>query len=103
MTMSQSKIGPILLTGAAGALGTWLREHLAKRPGGVRSTDVRAFGPPVPGETIAHGDLGDSEAVERMVGGASAVGHFGAVTVEDSCERILRSKIVGPQKLFGAA
>src|SRR5258708_39199240 len=103
MTMSQSKIGPILLTGAAGALGTWLREHLAKRPGGVRSTDVRAFGPPVPGETVAHGDLGDAEAVERLVEGASAVVHFGAVSVEDSFERILRSNIVGTQNVFGAA
>jgi uronate dehydrogenase len=103
MTMSGSKAGPVLLTGAAGALGTWLREHLAKRPSGVRSTDRRAFGPPLPGETIVLGDLGDAAAVERMVEGTSAVAHFGAVSVEDSFERILHSNIVGTQNVFDAA
>ena len=32
---------PLLLTGAAGALGQYLRPYLAKRAGGLRSSDVR--------------------------------------------------------------
>jgi uronate dehydrogenase len=95
--------GPILLTGAAGTLGTWLREHLAKRPGGLRSADIRAFGPALSGETIALGDFADAAAVERMVKGTSAVVHFGAVSVEDSFERILQSNMIGTQNVFDAA
>ena len=103
MTTSDSKVLPVLLTGAAGKLGTWLREHLAKRPGGVRSTDIRAFGPAIPGETIALGDLADASVVERLVIGTSAVVHFCAIAGEDSFERILRSNIVGTQNVLDAA
>ncbi|HXP74008.1 MAG TPA: NAD(P)-dependent oxidoreductase [Stellaceae bacterium] len=94
---------PVLLTGAAGKLGTWLREHLAKRPGGVRSTDIRAFGPSIPGETITLGDLADASIVERLVKGTSAVVHFGAIAGEDTFERILQSNIIGTQNVFDAA
>jgi uronate dehydrogenase len=66
----------------------------------VRSADIRAFGPSVPGETITLGDLADTAAVERMMEGARAVVHFGAVSVEDSFERILHSNIV---EVFDAA
>lgn len=101
--MSQSETGPVLLTGAAGKLGTWLREHLAKRPGGLRSSDIRAFGPALSGEAIELGDLSDVSAVERLVEGASAVVHFGAIAGEDSFDRILSSNIVGTQNVFDAA
>jgi len=94
---------PILLTGAAGKLGTWLREHLAKRPGGLRSTDIRTFGPPLPGETIDLADLADAAAVGRLVEGVGAVVHFGAIGGEDSFESVLRSNIVGTQTVFEAA
>jgi uronate dehydrogenase len=103
MTISGSIPRPVLLTGAAGTLGTWLREHLARRPGGLRSTDIRAFGPALPGETIALGDLADAVAVARLVEGTGAVVHFGAVGVEDSFERILQSNIVGAQNVLDAA
>jgi uronate dehydrogenase len=69
----------------------------------VRSTDLGPFGPALPGETIALGDLADAPAVERLVEGVGAIVHFGAVSVEDSFERILRSNIVGTQNVFNAA
>jgi uronate dehydrogenase len=103
MATPDSKSLPVLLTGAAGKLGTWLREHLAKRPGGVRSTDIRAFGPSIPGETISLGDLADASVVERLLEGTSAVVHFGAIAGEDTFERILQSNIVGTQNVLNAA
>jgi uronate dehydrogenase len=95
--------GPILLTGAAGKLGSWLRPHLAARPGGVRSSDIREFGPAVVGEEIVVADLSDQVAVDRLVAGTQAIVHFGAVGVEDSFERILRSNIVGTKNVFDTA
>jgi uronate dehydrogenase len=93
----------VLLTGAAGTLGTWLRPHLARRPGGLRSTDIRNMGPALEGEAIAPADLADVAAVDRIMAGAGAVVHFGAVSVEDSFERILRSNVVGTYNVFEAA
>lgn len=95
--------GPLLLTGAAGKLGGWLRPHLARRPQGLRSTDVRPFGPALTGETIVQADLADAAAIDAAVAGCGAIVHFGAVSVEDGFERILQSNIVGTQNLFDAA
>ena len=94
---------PLLLTGAAGTLGTWLRPHLVKRQSGLRSTDVRPFGPVLPGESIVLGDLADSAAVERLVEGTRAVAHFGGVSAEDAFERVLQANIIGTQNVFDAA
>lgn len=94
---------PILLTGAAGALGTWLRPRLAGRPGGLRSFDIRPLGPALPGETAIQGDLADLEWVERAVAGASAVIHFGAIGVEDRFEAILPANVVGTYNVLEAA
>ena len=97
------KPGPILLTGAAGKLGGWLRPHLSARPGGLRSSDIREFAPALAGEEIALADLSNGAEVDRLVAGASAIIHFGAVGVEDSFERILKSYIVGTKYIFDAA
>jgi uronate dehydrogenase len=94
---------PVLLTGAAGTLGGWLRPALAQRPGGVRSSDIRDFGPALPGETIQLADLADAAAIERLADGAGAIVHLGAIGVEDSFERILQANIVGTHNVFEAA
>lgn len=99
--MAQEK--PLLLTGAAGNLGSLLRPHLCERPGGLRSTDIRTFGPALPGEEIVLADLADPTVVDQLTHGVSAVVHFGAVGVEDSFGRILRNNIVATQALFDAA
>ena len=55
---------PLLFTGAGGILGTWLRPRLAERYGRIRSSDIKAFGPELPGEEIVQADLADFDAVE---------------------------------------
>lgn len=94
---------PVLLTGAAGALGHWLRPHLAKRAGGLRSTDIRPFGPALEGEEIAPADLADAAAVDRVAAGTEAIVHFGAVSVEDSFARILQANMIGTHNVLEAA
>src|SRR5204863_46744 len=100
--MPTDRQGPVLLTGAAGKLGAWLRQGLAGRAHGLRSTDIRAFGPALAGETIELADLADAEAVDRLLDGVAAVVHFGAVSAEDSFDTILRSNIIGTQNVFEA-
>jgi uronate dehydrogenase len=96
------KPGPILLTGAAGKLGGRLRPHLSARPAGLRSSDIREFAPALAGEEIALADLFNGAEVDRLVAGARAIIHFGAVGVEDSSERILKSNIVETKNIFDA-
>ena len=101
MTLSQAK--PLLLTGAAGRLAGWLRPHLAKRSGGVRSTDIRAFGSPGENEEIVQADLSDAAAVDRLVDGVGAIVHFGGIRIEDKWEHILQANIIGTYNVFDAA
>jgi uronate dehydrogenase len=93
---------PLLLTGAAGALGQYLRPHLAKRRSGLRSSDIRDPGRALPNEEIMVGDLGDARFVDRMVAGASAVVHLGAVATEDAVDKIFHANIHGTYHVFDA-
>lgn len=94
---------PLLLTGAAGRLAGWLRPHLARRPGGLRSTDIRSFGPALDGEEIVELNLADPAAVDRAMQGVGAVVHFGGIRIEDQWDRILQSNIIGTYNVFDAA
>jgi uronate dehydrogenase len=91
---------PLLLTGAAGALGQSLRPYLAKRPGGLRSSDIRDPGKPLANEEIMVGDLGDARFVDRMVAGTSAVVHLGAVATEDEVDKIFHANFHGTYHVF---
>src|SRR5579862_1698284 len=94
---------PLLVTGAAGKLGRLLRPHLARRPGGIRSTDLGDIGPALEGEEIVLADLADAAAIDAAVSGSAAILHLGAVTGEDSFERVLSANIIGTKNVFEAA
>jgi|SRR5687767_5485913 len=94
---------PLLLTGAAGWLGRHLRPHLAKRKGGLRSSDILEFGPALPGEEIVLAELADAAAVDSLAEGCGSIVHFGGIRIEDSFDRILRANIVGTFNVFDAA
>lgn len=94
---------PLLFTGAGGILGTWLRPRLAERYGRIRSSDIKAFGPELPGEEIVQADLADFDAVEKMVRGAGRIVHFGGISYEDTFDKILPANILGTYNVFEAA
>jgi len=98
-----TKTAPLLLTGAAGALGQYLRPHLAKLAGGLRSSDIRDPGTPLAGEEIMIGDVGDAGFVERIVKGTSAIVHLGAVATEDAVDKIWHANFHGTFYVFDAA
>ena len=98
-----NKPAPLLLTGAAGALGQYLRPHLAKRPEGLRSSDIRDPGAPFAGEETMLGDLGDPALVDRLVRGTSAILHLGAIATEDAIDKIWQANFHGTFHVFDAA
>jgi uronate dehydrogenase len=94
---------PLLLTGAAGVLGRWLRPRLLERYGRLRCSDVNDPGPAADGEELMVADLADGGAVDRLVRGAGRIIHFGGISFETSFDRIMSANILGTYNVFDAA
>lgn len=93
----------ILLTGAAGLLGSELRKQLAKSVKHVRSTDIAPLHHPAPNEELVQADLGDADAAIQLVDGIDAIVHFGGLSKEADFDLINRVNILGFQRLYEAA
>lgn len=90
----------ILLTGAAGGLGTLMRGLLPAYGYELRLLDVRR----IEGEPDAiTADLGDKKALREAVRGVDAVIHLAGISLESSFDKILRANIEGTYNLYEAA
>ncbi|MET8173549.1 NAD-dependent epimerase/dehydratase family protein [Streptomyces clavifer] len=90
----------VLLTGAAGGLGTLMRGLLPAYGYELRLFDVT----PIEGEPDATtADLGDKEALREAVRGVDAIIHLAGISLEASFDKILRSNIEGTYNLYEAA
>ncbi len=98
------KLEKIVLTGAAGRLGSYLREPLTKMANQLVSTDVvDDMGKLYGGETYMKADLGSLEQMEAVIEGADMVVHFGALADEAPFEEMLSPNIVGAYNVWEAA
>lgn len=93
----------ILLTGAAGLLGTELRKRLAPKVKHLRSTDIVAMSDPAANEELVTADLGDLATAESLVKDIDAIVHFGGLSKDADFASICRVNIVGFQSLYEAA
>lgn len=90
----------VLLTGAAGGLGTLMRELLPAHGYTLRLFDMV----PVEGEPDAiTADLGDKDALREAVRGVDAIIHLAGISLEAPFEKILRANIEGTYNLYEAA
>ena len=71
--MINSATHRVLITGAAGAIGTALRNGLRVEWRHLRLTDIRPIADPTPNEEFIVADISDRAAVERMMEGVAAV------------------------------
>ncbi len=92
----------ILITGAAGGVGTHLRRELAGRYA-LRLSDLRPLKPLAPGETFVRGDIARLSDMLRATRGVDAIVHLGGYSVEGSWPAIHRANIVGCYQVFEAA
>jgi uronate dehydrogenase len=98
-----SKMQRVLLTGAAGDIGTRLRTLLKPIYPHMRLSDVKHL-PDLRGEDdFIAAELGDLAQVERAVAGCEGIIHLGGHSVEGSWETILNANIIGCRNLFEAA
>lgn len=90
----------VLLTGAAGGIGTMMRARLPRYGHTLRLFDRR----PVPGAPDAvTADLADTGALREAMLGCDAVVHLAGIPVESSFENILRANVEGTYQLYEAA
>jgi uronate dehydrogenase len=95
----------ILITGAAGRIGTMLRPRLARPGRTLRLLDTSPLpaGPARPGEESVTASVTDLGAMTVACAGVDAVIHLAAIAGEAAWERILPVNIEGAYTAFEAA
>ncbi len=93
----------ILITGAAGAIGSTLRTGLRGQYPLLRLSDVRDMAPAAAGEELNAADLGDYAAVKAAAAGIDCIVHLGGIPREAPWPAILDANIIGTYNLFEAA
>src|SRR6266849_8684342 len=93
----------VLVTGAAGGIGTRLRKLLKGVYPRMRWSDIRRPLDLASDETFMQADLADFSQVESAVEGVAGIVHLGGVSVEHPWDAVLNSNIVGCYNLFEAA
>src|SRR5512145_2892416 len=92
----------VLITGAAGGVGTHLRRELA---GGyrLRVSDLRPIKPAGSHEKFVRADISRMADAVRITRGVDAIVHLGGYSVEGPWEAILKANLVGCYNMFEAA
>lgn len=93
----------ILITGAAGRLGSELRRGLAPLASKIRLAHRRPFADLQPHEEEAVFDLSDMDATIAAVEGCDAIVHFGGASMESPWQTILDASIRGSYHIYEGA
>ncbi len=98
------KLSKIVLTGAAGRLGSYLREPLSKLCEELVSTDIKDQpGALYPGESYVQADLANLDDMSKVIEGAEMVVHMGAFVDEGPFEDLLGPNFIGSYNVWEAA
>lgn len=99
-----TRMKKLVLTGAAGRLGSYLREPLSQMCDELVTTDLAdGVGKLYPGERYVKADLADLGAMVDLLQDADMVVHFGAIGDEAPWEQILPANIIGAYNIWEAA
>src|ERR1700761_8074540 len=94
----------IVITGAAGRIGTYLRSRLARPDRVLRLLDVAPLAAPSgPGEEPVTASVTDLAAMTAACAGVDAVIHLGGIPSENAWAPILDVNINGTYTVFEAA
>ena len=91
----------VLITGAAGDVGTHVARELAGKYR-LRLSDRRPL-KPAKGQTFAKADISKMADALRITKGVDAIVHLGGYSVEGPWEAILQANIIGCYNVFEAA
>ena len=93
----------LLLTGAAGGVGTALRPFLSRIAHHIVLSDREGIDDIAEHESFTACDLADRAAVNELVAGCDGIIHLGGISVEKPFDQILDANIIGGYNLFEAA
>ncbi len=93
----------VLLTGAAGGIGTWLRKLLPPIYPELVLSDIRQPRDLSPSERFIQADISNPDEIERACDGVEGIIHLGGNSGEAPWETILQANIVGCYNMFEAA
>jgi uronate dehydrogenase len=93
----------VLITGAAGDIGSRLRKLLKGVYPHIRSSDIRMPADLTANEDFIAADLADFAQVQKIVAGIEGIVHLGGFSVEGPWDTIHSANIVGCYNLFEAA
>lgn len=85
----------VLITGAAGSIGTYLRQTLKGVYPTLRLSDIAPLGEAGPGEEIDKTDITDFDACLKMCAGVDGIVHLGGQSVEADWPTILQLNLIG--------
>lgn len=93
----------VLITGAAGGIGSRLRQLLKGVYPHIRWSDIQTPADLARDEEFVAADLADMAQVEKIVAGIDGIVHLGGHSIEGPWETIHKSNIVGCYNVFEAA
>jgi uronate dehydrogenase len=93
----------VLVTGAAGDIGSRLRKLLPTVYPNIRWSDIKTPADLKPDEEFVPADLSDMAQVEKIVDGIDGIVHLGGFSVEGPWDTILQANIIGCYNMFEAA
>lgn len=94
----------LVLTGAMGRLGSYLREPLSKMCDELVSTDIQDAPTNLyDGERYVQADIANFDQVSALMEGADMVVHFGAIVDEVPFETMLGPNFIGAYNVWEAA
>jgi len=93
----------LLITGAAGAIGTGVAADLAAHGIPLRLLDQQPVTNPPEGAEVIEADLRDQAAVEKAAAGASTIIHLAGVTQEGPFAEMVEHNITGTHHVLEAA
>jgi uronate dehydrogenase len=93
----------ILITGAAGGIGTSMRKLLPAVYNDIRWSDIRKPVNLTADEEFMQADLADYAAAEKICAGIDGIVHLGGQSIEGSWEKVLNANIIGCRNVFEAA
>jgi uronate dehydrogenase len=93
----------VLITGAAGAIGTALRDGMRERYRHLRLTDIKPVVNPTPNEEVIVSDVSDRAALEKMMVGVKAVVHLAGMIGNFDLEQLFKVNARGLFDVFETA
>ncbi|MDQ3885838.1 MAG: NAD(P)-dependent oxidoreductase [Actinomycetota bacterium] len=103
MNVGGAGISTVLITGAAGRIGTTVCVGLQRGGWKVRGTDLAALPEEVPGASADLTEPSSEAVLAELLDGADAVLHLAGIAGEDTWSRILAANIDATQRVLAAA